>query len=70
VATDLGSGCASIPCDAFEGRLERAQANPEAAGVSDRVRLEPLDVARGLPHGYDRPTTFHLLHDARWIRAG
>jgi 2-polyprenyl-3-methyl-5-hydroxy-6-metoxy-1,4-benzoquinol methylase len=50
--------------DAFEGQVERAQANADAAGVGDRVRFELLDVAKGLPDTYDLVTTFDVIHDA------
>ena len=50
--------------DAFEGQIERAKANADAAGVGDRVRFELLDVAQGLPEQYDIVTTFDVIHDA------
>jgi cyclopropane fatty-acyl-phospholipid synthase-like methyltransferase len=63
--------------DAFEGQIERARANAEAAGVADRVSFELLDVVQGLPDKYDIVTTFDVIHDAvdprgllKAIRAG
>jgi 2-polyprenyl-3-methyl-5-hydroxy-6-metoxy-1,4-benzoquinol methylase len=64
--------------DAFEGQLERAQANATTAGVTDRVSFERRDVAvDGLPGRFDVITTFDVVHDAvdplalmRAIRAG
>jgi 2-polyprenyl-3-methyl-5-hydroxy-6-metoxy-1,4-benzoquinol methylase len=50
--------------DAFEGQLARARENAKQAGVGDRVRLELLDVAKGLPEQYDLITTFDVIHDA------
>jgi SAM-dependent methyltransferase len=50
--------------DAFEGQIERARANAEAAGVADRVSFELLEVAQGLPGQYDIVTTFDVVHDA------
>lgn len=50
--------------DAFEGQLERAHANAQAAGLGDRVRFEQLDVSKGLPDTYDIVTTFDVIHDA------
>lgn len=50
--------------DAFPGQIERARQNVERAGVADRVRIELLDVAAGLPDTFDVITTFDVVHDA------
>lgn len=50
--------------DAFAPTIERATQNAQAAGVSDRVRFETLDVSLGLPEQYDVITTFDVVHDA------
>jgi SAM-dependent methyltransferase len=43
--------------------IPKAIANTKAAGVSDRVRFEKIDVSQGLPGRYDLVTSFDLLHD-------
>ncbi len=50
--------------DAFEPTIERARTAAAAAGVSDRVRFEHLDAAKGLPQRYDVIFTFDVIHDA------
>ena len=50
--------------DSFPGQIERARENVARAGVDDRVRIELLDVAAGLPETYDAITTFDVIHDA------
>jgi SAM-dependent methyltransferase len=50
--------------DAFRPSVETARANARAAGVSDRVSFETLDVALGLPEQYDVITTFDVVHDS------
>jgi SAM-dependent methyltransferase len=44
-------------------QIARAQANAEAAGVTDRVRFEQRDAAKGLSERYDLITTFDVVHD-------
>jgi 2-polyprenyl-3-methyl-5-hydroxy-6-metoxy-1,4-benzoquinol methylase len=50
--------------DAFEGQVERARRSVADAGLSDRVRIEQLDVANGLPGRFELITTFDVVHDA------
>jgi 2-polyprenyl-3-methyl-5-hydroxy-6-metoxy-1,4-benzoquinol methylase len=50
--------------DAFPGQIERARENVERAGVADRVRIELLDVAAGVPETFDAITTFDVIHDS------
>jgi 2-polyprenyl-3-methyl-5-hydroxy-6-metoxy-1,4-benzoquinol methylase len=50
--------------DAFAPTIARAAENAAAAGVSDRVRFQHLDVSTGLPEQYDIITTFDVVHDA------
>jgi SAM-dependent methyltransferase len=49
--------------DINERSVERARANAERAGVSNRVRFEQLDIAKGLPEQYDLITSFDVIHD-------
>jgi SAM-dependent methyltransferase len=49
--------------DVFGPSIERATANAEAAGVSNRVRFVQRDVRDGLLEQYDLITTFDVLHD-------
>jgi SAM-dependent methyltransferase len=49
--------------DVFEHQIERARANAEREGLSDRVRFEVLDPAEGLPGQYDLVTAFDVVHD-------
>jgi SAM-dependent methyltransferase len=53
-----------IGYDNFGPTVARAAANAREAGVSDRVRFEELDVAKGLPAQFDVITTFDVVHDA------
>ncbi|WP_205855743.1 class I SAM-dependent methyltransferase, partial [Phytoactinopolyspora endophytica] len=54
-----------VGIDSFEGQLERARANAEASGLSDRVTFERGDVAvDGLPARYDIVSTFDVVHDS------
>lgn len=53
-----------IGYDAFAPTIAKATENAEAAGVSDRVRFEHLDVSKGLPEHYDVIATFDVVHDA------
>ena len=50
--------------DLFPGQVERARANVEAAGLSDRVTVEVADAGEGLPQDYDVISTFDVVHDA------
>jgi 2-polyprenyl-3-methyl-5-hydroxy-6-metoxy-1,4-benzoquinol methylase len=50
--------------DVLRQVAERAQANAEAAGVSDRVHFEQRDAAQELPGRFDVITTFDVVHDA------
>jgi 2-polyprenyl-3-methyl-5-hydroxy-6-metoxy-1,4-benzoquinol methylase len=50
--------------DAFQGQVDRARENIDHAGLADRVRIELLDVAAGLPEEFDLITTFDVVHDA------
>jgi SAM-dependent methyltransferase len=50
--------------DAFEPAIDAAIENARAAGVTDRVRFQQLDVEDGLPAEYDVITTFDVVHDA------
>ena len=50
--------------DVFEPTISKATENARAAGVSERVRFEHLDVSQGLPEQYDIITTFDVIHDA------
>jgi 2-polyprenyl-3-methyl-5-hydroxy-6-metoxy-1,4-benzoquinol methylase len=49
--------------DLFAPSVAKATANAQAAGVTDRVRFEQLDVSEGLPEQYDVITTFDVVHD-------
>jgi SAM-dependent methyltransferase len=49
--------------DVFAPAVARAQANAEAAGVTERVQFRTLDVVQGLPEPYDLITTFDVGHD-------
>jgi 2-polyprenyl-3-methyl-5-hydroxy-6-metoxy-1,4-benzoquinol methylase len=55
---------AYVGYDAVESNVEQARKNAEAAGVTDRVRFEVLDAAKGLPERYDVITTSDVVHDA------
>lgn len=57
-------GARFVGYDVFPAQVERARENVERAGVADRVRIELLDVAAGLPETYDLITTFDVVHDA------
>lgn len=50
--------------DVFPAQVARARSAAEAAGVSDRVRFEVLDAAKGLPTTFDVISTFDVVHDA------
>jgi 2-polyprenyl-3-methyl-5-hydroxy-6-metoxy-1,4-benzoquinol methylase len=50
--------------DVFGPSIEQATHNAQAAGVTDRVRFQQLDVSEGLPEQYDVITTFDVVHDA------
>jgi 2-polyprenyl-3-methyl-5-hydroxy-6-metoxy-1,4-benzoquinol methylase len=50
--------------DVFEPTIEAARKNAEQAGVSDRVRFQPLDASKGVPERWDIITTFDVVHDA------
>ena len=50
--------------DVFAPSVAKATANAQAAGVTDRVRFQQLDVSEGLPEQYDVITTFDVIHDA------
>jgi 2-polyprenyl-3-methyl-5-hydroxy-6-metoxy-1,4-benzoquinol methylase len=50
--------------DNFEPGVERATIYAHEAGVSDRVRFEQRDAARGLPARFDLVTTFDVIHDS------
>ena len=50
--------------DIFPPSVDRARANAETAGVSERVRFEALDASTGLPEKFDIITTFDVIHDA------
>jgi 2-polyprenyl-3-methyl-5-hydroxy-6-metoxy-1,4-benzoquinol methylase len=50
--------------DNFAPSIQQATTNAQAAGVTDRVRFEHLDVSAGLPEQYDVITTFDVVHDA------
>jgi SAM-dependent methyltransferase len=50
--------------DNFEPVIERATENARRAGVTDRVRFQQLDAAKGLPDQYDVVTTIDVVHDA------
>jgi 2-polyprenyl-3-methyl-5-hydroxy-6-metoxy-1,4-benzoquinol methylase len=50
--------------DVFAPSVAKATANARAAGVTDRVRFEHLDVSEALPEQYDVITTFDVVHDA------
>jgi SAM-dependent methyltransferase len=58
------SASAFVGYDVFPPSVARARDNAEAAGVSDRIRFEVLDVGRGLPEKFDVITTFDVIHDA------
>jgi len=53
-----------IGYDNFGPTVARATENARNAGVSDRVRFEQHDVAKGLPAQFDVITTFDVVHDA------
>jgi len=53
-----------IGYDVFAPTIAQATANAQAAGVTDRVRFQQLNVAEGLPERYDLITTFDVVHDA------
>lgn len=44
--------------------MDATRRNAAAAGVADRIRVEQLDVARGIPGRYDIVTIFDVLHDS------
>jgi SAM-dependent methyltransferase len=51
--------------DAHGPNVVRAAASVEAAGLADRIRIEPRDATAGLPEAeYDLVTTFDVVHDA------
>ncbi|HVM15030.1 MAG TPA: methyltransferase domain-containing protein [Egibacteraceae bacterium] len=50
--------------DSFAPTVAAAQANADAAGVSDRVRFEHLDASSKLPGTFDVVFTFDVVHDA------
>src|SRR5678815_711365 len=50
--------------DNFGPTVARAHSPSREAGVSDRVRFEELDVAKGLAAEFDVITTFDVVHDA------
>jgi SAM-dependent methyltransferase len=50
--------------DISEAQIERARKNVEAAGLSDRVRIELKDVAKGLDEQFDVISTYDVIHDA------
>jgi SAM-dependent methyltransferase len=49
--------------DLFQGAVDRATRNAEAAGLSDRVRFERHDVMDGIRPEFDLVTSFDSLHD-------
>jgi SAM-dependent methyltransferase len=50
--------------DIFEPSVSKAIAAAQAAGVSDRLRFEALDVTQGLPESFDFIMTHEVIHDA------
>jgi SAM-dependent methyltransferase len=50
--------------DIFETQAERARANVEEAGLSDRIKIEVADAVDGLPGEYDVISTYDVVHDA------
>ena len=50
--------------DVHAPSVARANANAQAAGVSDRVSFRHLDASQGLPDRYDLITTFDVVHDS------
>lgn len=50
--------------DVMPTQVELARENVADAGVADRVRIEALDAAAGLPGSFDVITTFDVIHDA------
>jgi SAM-dependent methyltransferase len=50
--------------DIFETQIERARANVEEAGLSDRIDIGVADAGKGLPEQYDAISTFDVIHDA------
>ncbi len=50
--------------DAFPPSIEGAKQNARAAGLSDKIEFQVLDMEAGLPGKYDLITTFHVLHHA------
>ena len=50
--------------DVFAPSIQRATANAQAAGVSDRLHFEQRDILHGVPEALDVITTFDVIHDA------
>jgi SAM-dependent methyltransferase len=50
--------------DIFQTQVDRARANIEEAGLSDRVQAEVADAGEGLPERYDLISTYDVIHDA------
>jgi SAM-dependent methyltransferase len=50
--------------DVLPANVERARRLAADAGVSDRVRVEALDAAAGIPEQFDLILTFDVVHDA------
>lgn len=53
-----------VGIDAFQGTIDAARANVEAAGLSDRVTIVHADAATEIPGEYDVIFTFDVVHDA------
>jgi 2-polyprenyl-3-methyl-5-hydroxy-6-metoxy-1,4-benzoquinol methylase len=53
-----------VGIDAFQGTIDQARANVEAAGLSDRITIVQADAAETIPGEYDVVFTFDVIHDA------
>lgn len=50
--------------DSLAPNIEKAQANSQAAGVTERLRYVCMDASHGLPERYDLILSFDVLHHA------
>jgi 2-polyprenyl-3-methyl-5-hydroxy-6-metoxy-1,4-benzoquinol methylase len=57
-------GSTFVGYDVYEPAIAAAQKRAAEAGVTDRVRFEVRDVAKGVPERYDVVTTFDVVHDS------
>jgi SAM-dependent methyltransferase len=50
--------------DIFQTQVDRARANSDAAGLSDRITVDVADASQVLPKQYDVISTYDVIHDA------